>query len=123
MPTDSTPTYTENLGKVSAEVMRRCRIPFFTTGGDNCSQAEEKDPHIFIENMEKVLAHLSPIPHQNILLTVGNHDGETGSCDYNGETVYYRYQLNNEERSAVFFDWQRESNQNTIFSKVFRASI
>ena len=116
VPTDSTPTYTENLGKVSAEVMRRCRIPFFTTGGDNCSQAEEKDPHIFIENMEKVLAHLSPIPHQNILLTVGNHDGETGSCDYNGETVYYRYQLNNEERSAVFFDWQRESNQNKKFN-------
>ena len=25
VPTDSTPTYTENLGKVSAEVMRRCR--------------------------------------------------------------------------------------------------
>ena len=36
---------------------------------------------------------------------------------------WYQEIRNNEERSAVFFDWQWESNQNTIFSKVFRASI
>jgi hypothetical protein len=49
------------------------------------------------------------------LLTVGNHDGATGQREYNGEIAYYRYQLNNEERSVVFFDWQRTTNQHKSF--------
>lgn len=107
---DSTTSYTENLGKVCAEVMRACHIPFFATGGDNCTQSSGFKTSDFERNMEQVLSQLLPIPRKNILLSVGNHDGATGSRDYNGEIVHYRHQLNNEERSAVFFDWQRESN-------------
>lgn len=106
-----TESYTESMGKVCAEVMRSCEIPFFVTGGDNATQSSGFNPSDFKHNMDELLDQLVPIPQKNILLSVGNHDGATGSCDYNGETVYYRYQLNNEERSAVFFDWQRASNE------------
>lgn len=109
-------SYTQNLGKISAEVMRACDIPFFVTGGDNCTQSAEFMPTFFAENLNEVLKQLSPIPHRNILLSVGNHDGATGTTeDDNGNTVYYRFQLTNEERSAVFFDWQRATNENKKF--------
>lgn len=66
--------------------------------------------------MEDVLEQLAPIPQKNILLAVGNHDGVTGMAyDHNGNKVHYRFQLNNEERSSVFFDWQRETNENKKF--------
>ena len=107
---DPTGSYTGNMGKVSAEVMRACAIPFFATGGDNCTQSTGFMPEDFTENMRVLLEQLAPIPQKNILLSVGNHDGATGSREVNGETLYYRYQLNNQQRSAVFFDWQRESN-------------
>lgn len=108
---DPSASYTDNIGKVCAEVMRACDIPFFVTGGDNCTQSSGYMPDDFAENMKVLLKQLEPIPQKNILLSVGNHDGATGNCEVNGETVYYRYQLSNEERSAVFFDWQRESNE------------
>jgi len=109
-------SYTENLGKVSAEVMRACNIPFFVTGGDNCTQSSEFMPSDFEPNMKELLEQLSPIPQKNILLSVGNHDGATGiAYDHNGEKVHYRFQLNNEQRSSVFFDWQRESNEHKKF--------
>lgn len=108
---DAAGSYTGDLGKVCAEVMRQCEIPFFATGGDNCTQSSGFMPSDFEENMKVVLEQLSPIPQKNILLTVGNHDGATGSREIDGEKVYYRYQLSNEERSSVFFDWQRETNK------------
>lgn len=106
----STSSYTENLGKVSAEVMRACGIPFFATGGDNSTQSSGFMPSDFSQNMIDVLGQLDPIPQKNILLAVGNHDGATGAKEENGEILYYRYQLNNQERSDVFFGWQRETN-------------
>lgn len=112
---DPSTSYTKNLGKVCAEVMRVCKIPFFATGGDNCTQSSEFMPTVFTDNMKVVLEQLSPIPQKNILLSVGNHDGETGVCEYNGQMVYYRFQLNNEQRSEVFFGWQRETNENKKF--------
>ena len=108
---DPSASYTNSLGKVCAEVMEACGIPFFVTGGDNCTQSSGYMPTVFEENMKVVLDQLAPIPQRNILLSVGNHDGATGSCEENGETVYYRYQLSNEQRSAVFFDWQRQTNE------------
>ena len=112
----SSSSYTENLGKISAEIMRACNIPFFVTGGDNCTQSSGFMPSDFQPNMEAVLAQLLPIPQKNILLAVGNHDGATGMAyNNNGEKVYYRFQLNNEERSSVFFDWQRATNENKKF--------
>lgn len=108
---DPSTSYTGNLGKVSAAVMKACDIPFFITGGDNCTQSSGFMPMDFEVNMDVVLDQLAPIPKKNILLAVGNHDGATGACEENGETVYYRYQLNNEQRSQVFFGWQRESNE------------
>ena len=113
---DAKGSYTENLGKMCAEVMRACDIPFFVSGGDSCTQSSEFMPSVFQSNMEEVLDQLSPIPQKNILLTVGNHDGATGwAYDQNGDMVYYRFQLNNEERSSVFFDWQRETNEHKKF--------
>ena len=114
---DSTTSYTSNMGKVCAEVMRACQIPFFATAGDNCTQSSGFKPSDFARNMQQVLEQLLPIPRNNILLAVGNHDGATGQREYNGETVYYRYQLSNEERSAVFFNWQRETNQYKRFDE------
>ena len=108
---DPSTSYTKHIGKVCAEVMRACEIPFFATGGDNCTQSTSYMPTVFEENMEVLLKQLEPIPQKNILLTVGNHDGATGSCEENGETVYYRHQLNNEQRSDVFFGWQRATNE------------
>lgn len=112
---DPSTSYTNSLGRVCAEVMQACQIPFFATGGDNCTQSSEYMPSVFEENMKVVLDQLTPIPQKNILLSVGNHDGATGTCEENGQTVHYRYQLNNEQRSAIFFDWQRESNENKHF--------
>jgi hypothetical protein len=108
---DPSTSYTESLGRVCAEVMRGGTIPFFATGGDNCTQSSGFMPSDFEKNMEVLLKQLEPIPQKNILLSVGNHDGATGSREVSGETLYYCYQLNNEQRSAVFFDWQRESNE------------
>ena len=113
---DSNGSYTENLGKVCAEVMRACDIPFFVSGGDNCTQSSDFMPSVFQSNMEAVLNQLLPISQKNILLTVGNHDGATGwAYDQNGDKVHYRFQLNNEERSEVFFCWQRDTNVNKRF--------
>ena len=78
-------SYTENLGKVCAEVMRACGVPFFVTGGDNCTQSSGFMPTDFYPNMQELLGQLSPIPQKNILLSVGNHDGATGMAyDHNG---------------------------------------
>lgn len=108
----SSNSYTANMGKVCAAVMSACDIPFFVTGGDNCTQSSGFMPSDFEPNMQELLLQLSPIPQKNILLSVGNHDGATGMAyDNNGEKIYYRFQLNNEERSRVFFGWQRESNE------------
>lgn len=107
----STSSYTEDIGKVCAEVMKRCNISFYIDAGDSSTQSSGFMPSDFEKNISDVLSQLSPIPHKNILLAVGNHDGATGKCMYNEELVYYRYQLTNEQRSAVFFDWQRDTNE------------
>jgi hypothetical protein len=112
---DPSSSYTDSLGRVCAEVMRRCDIPFFVTGGDNCTQSSEFMPDVFQENMEVLLNQLEPIPQKNILLSLGNHDGATGAREVNGEMYNYCYQLNNAQRSAVFFDWQRQTNKNKRF--------
>lgn len=116
MNPDAKSSYTENIGKVCAEVMRACDISFFVSSGDNCAQSSAFMPPVLQSNMEEGLEQLSPIPQKNILLTVGNHDGATGWA-YNqyGEKVHYPFQLSNEERSAVFFDWQRGTNENKKF--------
>ena len=58
---DPSTSYTKKLGKVCAEVMRVCKIPFFVTGGDNCTQSSEFMPTVFTDNMKVVLEQLSPI--------------------------------------------------------------
>ena len=108
-------SYTDNLGKVSAEVMRACEIPFFVTCGDNTTQSENYMPTVFKENMKLLLDQLVQIPQENLLFSLGNHDGATGTYQVNGQTLYYRHQLSNEERSSVYFDWQRETNADKIF--------
>ena len=80
---DPSTSYTENLGKVCAEVMQSCDVPFFVTGGDNCTQSSGFMPTVFKENMDVLLDQLKPIPQKNILLSVGNHDGATGSHEIN----------------------------------------
>lgn len=112
---DGKGSYTQNLGKYSAQVMSSCDIPFFITGGDNCTQSSEFTASVFKKNMKTLLSQLSPIPQKNILLAVGNHDGASGSRVYDGEEMFYTSQLTNEERSSVFFDWQRKSNGNKQF--------
>ncbi len=113
---DGKGSYTDNLGKYSAEIMNNCGISFFVTGGDNCTQSSGFKITDFEKNMKTLLSQLSPIPQKNILLSVGNHDGATGSKEYDGETVAYTAQLNNKQRSSIFFDWQRKSNENKHFS-------
>lgn len=108
-------SYTESIGKVCAEIMRSAQIPFFITGGDNCTQSSGYMPDVFEDNVKDLLDQLSPIPLRNIMMAVGNHDGATGYCEEYGEIGYYRYQLNNSQRSSVFFDWQRESNPQKHF--------
>lgn len=105
----------QSIGEICAELMKSADIPFFITGGDNCTQSSGYMPNVFEENMKNLLEQLSPIPQKNILLAVGNHDGATGYYEEYGELGYYRYQLNNEQRSSVFFDWQRETNPNKHF--------
>lgn len=107
---------TDSIGKVSAEVMRACDIPFFVDAGDTSTQSAEYMPDYFKDNIAHVLEQFSPIPRKNLLFGVGNHDGATGMKLYKGEMVYYRHQLNNEQRSEVFFGWQRESNTNKVFN-------
>lgn len=108
-------SYTENIGKICAEIMRSAEMPFFITGGDNCTQSSGYMPDVFEGNVKDLLNQLSPIPLKNIMMSVGNHDGATGYCEEYGEIGYYRYQLNNSQRSSVFFDWQRETNQQKHF--------
>jgi hypothetical protein len=106
---------TENIGKVSAEVMSACGIPYFIDAGDTCTQSAEYTPSYFEKNITCVLSQLMPIPRKNLLFAVGNHDGATGMREYDGKMVYYRYQMNNEQRKATFFDWQQETNVNKKF--------
>jgi len=113
---ESMVSYTENLGKVCAEVMRSCKIPFFVTGGDNTGgMTDEWDLNLFAGRIRRLLEQLSPIPKKNVLAAIGNHDGAMGACEQDERTVYYRFQLDNEQRSEVFFGWQRETNKNKIF--------
>ncbi len=108
--------YIDNIGKVSAEVMRRCGIPFFVSLGDISTQSTGYDISVFDDCMEQILEVLSPIPQRNLLITVGNHDGATGKMETGGDPIYYMHQLNNEQRSRIFFDWQRKSNPEKQFS-------
>ena len=110
-------SYTQNIGKVSAAVMQMCDIPFFVNAGDSCTQSSWFMPSDFKANMEEVLLQMEPVPQQNMLFTVGNHDGATGQKEVDGETLHYRFQLDNQERSSVFFDWQKNSNEQKVFGE------
>lgn len=114
---NDTRSYTENMGKVSAAVMDAYDVPFFVSAGDNTTQSAGYKTSDFAINMQQVLEQLNPIPQKRILSTVGNHDGATGfAYDRMGDLVYYRFQLTNQQRSAVFFDWQRETNKDKKFN-------
>lgn len=109
-------TYVENIGKVSAEVMRACNIPFYVDAGDSSTQSSGYMPSDFEANVKNVLSKLSPIPKEKLLMALGNHDGATGIVqDDHGNKLHYRIQLTNEGRSKVFFDWQRQTNPNKKF--------
>ncbi len=106
-----------NIGKVSAEVMKRCNIPYFVSSGDNTTQSSDYSVSDFQGQMNDVVNKvLSPIDSKMILATVGNHDGATGQKLVDGTTLHYRYQLNNTARAQVFFDWQK-SNTAKVFSE------
>ena len=110
-------SYTGDMGKVSAAVMDACDVPFLVSAGDNTTQSAGYKTSDFALNMQQVLEQLNPIPQKRILSTVGNHDGATGfAYDRMGDLVYYRFQLTNQERSAVFFDWQRKTNPDKKFN-------
>ena len=107
--------YIGNIGKVSAEIMHRCNIPFFISLGDFSTQSSRHELSVFEEGMEVFFDIISPVPKGNMLVTVGNHDGATGQKEIDGEIIYYRHQLNNEQRSKLFFGWQRETNPDKQF--------
>ena len=114
-PSNGSSKYIENIGKVSAEIMRRNNISFFMNLGDMYTQSTAADIEVFDTFDEKFLNLLSPIPAKNIIMTVGNHDGATGKVETSEGTVYYRNQLNNEQRANAFFGWQKETNPNKQF--------
>ena len=100
-----------DIGKISAGVMQACEIPYFLNLGDSTTQASDYQLSDLTANMQAVMDVFSPIPWNNILLTVGNHDGATGKKEVNGELLHYRYQLSNEDRAALYFGWQRENSE------------
>jgi len=100
--------YLKDIGKASAGVMQACNIAFFMNTGDTTTQSSGFTLADMQPNMDAALKLLEPIPQSNILLTVGNHDGATGSKVVDGETVYYCYQLNNKQREDVYFSWQQK---------------
>ncbi len=109
-PTHSNVDKVKDIGKVSAGVMQACNIAFFVNGGDSTTQSSTYTIADMDQNLKDVLTLLEPIPQSNVLMTVGNHDGATGSKEVDGETIYYCYQLNNEQRAEVYFGWQQEDS-------------
>lgn len=103
--------YLNDIGKVSAGVMQACNIAFFMNTGDTTTQSSGHALDDLRPNMTAALELLEPIPQSNILLTVGNHDGATGSKEVDGETVYYCYQFNNKQRADVYFGWQQKDTE------------
>jgi len=104
----------QNVGTVSAGVMKASDIQFFMNLGDNTPDGFDTDKPNFASYMNAILDILAPIDTKNILMTVGNHDGATAAQTVDGEIVHYGYELNNEERAEVYFGWQK-SNTNKKF--------
>ncbi len=103
--------YLKDIGKVSAGVMQACNIAFFMNTGDTTTQSSGFTLADMQPNLTAALKLLEPIPQSNILVTVGNHDGATGSQVVDGETVYYCYQLNNKQRAETYFGWQQQDSE------------
>ena len=110
-PDGSNRLYLKEIGKASAGVMQACNIAFFMNTGDTTTQSSGHTVADMQPNLDAALKLLEPIPQSNILLTVGNHDGATGSKVVDGETVYYCYQLNNKQRADVYFGWQQKDTE------------
>ena len=107
----------QNIGKVSAEVMKRCSIPYFVNLGDSTTQSSNYSISDLSAQIDDVVNKvLSPINSKMILATVGNHDGATGQKVVDGTTLHYRYQLNNAARAQTYFGWQK-SNTAKVFSE------
>lgn len=99
----------KNIGKVAAGAMQLCDIPFFMVTGDNTTQSSGYSTSDLSENMKSMLDVLSPVPTDNILLTVGNHDGATGKTEKDGVKTHYCYQLDNHQRADIYFEWQKSN--------------
>ena len=108
---NSNEPYLKDIGKVSAGVMQACNIAFFMNTGDTTTQSSGFTVADMQPNMTAALKLLEPVPQSNILLTVGNHDGATGSKEVDGEMVYYCYQLNNTQRAETYFGWQQKDSE------------
>ena len=103
--------YLTEIGKVSAGVMQACNVAFFMNTGDTTTQSSGFTLADLQPNLTAALELLEPIPQSNILMTVGNHDGATGSQVVDGETVYYCYQLDNQKREELYFGWQQKDTE------------
>lgn len=103
----------DNVGKISAKIMKECNIPFLAVAGDinsgSCYVSDLSDtPYYIYKDMEKANEILKYVDRDKILLMLGNHDGVWGQTTVNGVTTYYDRAIPETERFDLFMAPQGE---------------
>lgn len=106
--------YVQSVGKINAQMMSACGIPYYMDLGDFSSQTTDVGIGNFKKTMQDVLNYLEPINTDRFLLAAGNHDGATGKRVIDGTTQYYCNLLTSDQRADAFYGWQK-TNPNKKF--------
>ncbi|MBQ8310087.1 MAG: metallophosphoesterase, partial [Clostridia bacterium] len=107
---------TDHLGKVMAQMLDNCEIPFAVLSGDIGTRSSCSTEAELVESQKQIAKHLSPLwGTERLLVALGNHDGTWGNNpNGDGVTGYYRYQSTPEQLWETYFRWQ-----SLDFSRVF----
>ena len=101
---------TDLLGRLMANMLDLCDIPFALLTGDTGTRASHANESDFLASQQKIPQHLAPLwGTDKLLVALGNHDGCWG--DSSG---YYKHQLNPDQMWQMYF-----RNQALDFRRVF----
>lgn len=105
---------TDYIGRVMANMLDNCDIPFAVISGDAGTRGALATEAEYLECYEQMTEHLAPLwGTDRLLVSIGNHDGCWGR-DETASPKYYRRQFSPERMWSTYF-----RGQALDFRKVF----
>ena len=93
---------TNDIGKLMAQIMDDCDIPFAVLTGDIGTRGSYDTEDQLISTQESIPDHLAPLwGTERLLVATGNHDG----C-YGDSSGYYRKQISPQKMWELYFEKQ-----------------